>query len=197
MYQRLRYGRPIVIVSGLPRSGTSMMMRMLEAGGFPILTDAARPPDESNPHGYFELERVLTLDKPGGPDWLREARGRAIKVISALLPHLPETHSYQVVFMRRDLGQIVRSQNAMLARRSEPAGDAGDDAMIRIYERHLREVASFLARRRAFAVLDVEHRAVIDTPLDEARRVAAFVGRPLDPAAMAAAVDPSLHRNRA
>ena len=105
--RRLRRGAPVIVVSGLPRSGTSMAMRMLQAGGVPILTDGLRQPDACNPNGYYELERVKELDKGHDAGWLGEARGQALKIISFLLTYLPETYDYQVIFMRRDLDEIV------------------------------------------------------------------------------------------
>ena len=120
LVRRLRYGRPIVIVSGLPRSGTSMMMQMLHAGGLEILTDAVRTPDGSNPKGYFELEAVKDLDKGGSPAWLAAARGKAVKIVSSLVRWLPESHDYQVIFMQRNLDEVVASQNKMLADRGSP-----------------------------------------------------------------------------
>ncbi len=115
--RRLRYGRPIVVVSGLPRSGTSMMMQMLQAGGLEILTDAVRTPDGSNPKGYFEFEAVKDLDKGPPPAWLTGARGKAVKIVSSLVRWLPESHDYQVIFMRRNLDEVILSQNKMLADR--------------------------------------------------------------------------------
>lgn len=189
-------GRPIIVVSGLPRSGTSMAMRMLEAGGVPLVTDGIRSADASNPHGYFELERVKTLDAAAEASWLREARGRAVKVVSALLTHLPEQYDYQVVFMTRGLDEVLASQNAMLAARGEAVGP-DDHRMRAAYETHLAQVDRFLARRPCFSVLRLEHRAAVSDPPAAARRIAAFLGRPLDEARMAAAVDRSLHRQRA
>src|ERR1700704_756589 len=120
--RRLRYGLPIVVVSGLPRSGTSMAMKMLQAGGLPLLTDDARPADDSNPDGYFEFELVKQLDKSGDLAWLRNARGKGVKVISWLVTWLPESYDYRVIFMQRDLEEVVASQNAMLLQRGEPRG---------------------------------------------------------------------------
>jgi hypothetical protein len=195
-YRRVRYGRPIVVVSGLPRSGTSMAMRMLEAGGVPIVTDRAREADEDNPHGYFEHDRVLELDKGGDAGWLADARGKAVKIISALLPHLPERFNYRVIFMHRDLGEVLASQNRMLARRGEAGGSAGDPEMRALYEEHLRRIASLLRRRACFETLDVRYSDVIANPTDEARRIRAFLGGKLDPARMEEAVSPELYRNR-
>jgi hypothetical protein len=195
--RRLRYGRPIVIVSGLPRSGTSMAMRMLEAGGMPIFTDRARAADADNPLGYYEHGLVLTLDKGGDPAWLKDARGQAIKVVSALLPHLPETFVYKVIFMHRDLGEVLASQNTMLERRGETGGESGDARLKELYEDHLRKVGNLLRRRACFETLDVRYAEVVAEPVAEARRIAAFVGGHLDPARMAEAVSPDLYRNRA
>src|SRR6202035_1378734 len=137
--RRLRYGKPIIVVSGLPRSGTSMMMSMLDSGGVPVLTDGIRSSDDSNPRGYFEYEPVKELDKEGNRSWVLLARGKAVKIISFLLTWLPETCDYRVVFMQRDLDEIIASQNQMLARRGEPAG-TGDDAMRIVYTEHLEQM---------------------------------------------------------
>jgi hypothetical protein len=196
LYRRLRYGRPIVVVSGLPRSGTSMAMRMLEAGGVPIVTDRARAADVDNPHGYFELDRVLELDKGGDTAWLSDARGKAVKIISALLPHLPEHFNYRVIFMHRDFGEVLASQNRMLVRRGEAGSAASDAEMTALYEDHLRRIGSLLRRRPCFEVLDVRYSDVISNPPGEARRINAFLGGTLDPARMAGAVSPELYRNR-
>jgi Sulfotransferase domain len=197
VYRRLRFGRPIIIVSGLPRSGTSMMMTMLAAGGLEVVTDRVREADESNPNGYFELERVLTLDKDADKGWLREARGRAVKIISALLPHVPAANNYRVIFMHRELQEVIASQNAMLVRRGGPAGTAEDDERMRgLFEAHLRKIRGLIERRAGFEVLHLDYGEVVRQPLVEARRVAAFLGGGLDARRMAEAVDPALHRNR-
>lgn len=174
-----------------------MAMKMLQAGGLEIVTDGRREADESNPHGYFELERVLTLDKGGDTAWLRAARGKAVKIISALLPHLPETHNYKVVFMHRDLLEVVASQNTMLARGEAAGAGAQDDERLRAsYESHLAKTQNLLARRACFETLHVHYGEVVREPRAQAERMAAFLGRKLDTAGMAAVVDPTLHRNR-
>jgi hypothetical protein len=188
--RRLRRGAPVVVVSGLPRSGTSMMMRMLAAGGMPLLTDDLRAADGNNPHGYFEFEPVKRLAEGSASDWLDLAQGRAVKIVSLLLTWLPETHDYRVIFMRRDLGEVTASQQSML-------GESGDTAQLAgYYQQHLADVGRFLARRKCFSVLDVEHRRVLQEPAAEARRIAAFLERPLNVGAMAAAVDPRLYRHK-
>ena len=119
LYRRVRYGPPIVVVSGLPRSGTSMAMKMLEAGGLSVVTDGLRAADEDNPKGYYEDERVKDLHQAADKAWLRDARGKVVKIISFLLKSLPAENNYQVLFMHRNLREIVSSQNKMLVRRGE------------------------------------------------------------------------------
>jgi hypothetical protein len=208
----MSYGAPVVVVSGLPRSGTSMTMKMLEAGGLTALTDGIRTADSSNPNGYYELEAVKGLDKNGDTAWLREARGKAIKIISFLLTYLPDTHHYQVVFMQRDLEEVVASQNKMLVERGEtphgqapgpPAdpsesGEPGqkDERMIALYRQHLDQVMRFLANRRRFSLLEVNYADALARPAVEARRISDFLGGKLDVDRMAAVADPALYRNR-
>ncbi len=193
-WRRLRAGRPVVVVSGLPRSGTSMMMRMLAAGGMRIVTDHGRAADEDNPVGYFELEQVKDLER-GVVGWVEDARGAAVKVVSPLLRHLPPRYRYRVVFMERDLDEILASQRKMMDRRE--SDDGADDArLIERYREHLDTVRFQLGYRPWFATLFVNYRETITDPEATARRVALFVGGTLDVRAMAAAVDPALYRNR-
>ena len=194
--RRLRYGHPIVVVSGLPRSGTSMAMKMLQAGGLPLLTDAARPADHSNPDGYFEFELVKQLDKSGDLAWLGHARGKGVKVISWLVTWLPEHYDYRVIFMQRDLDEVMASQNAMLLQRGEPRGIDDPDSMRQIYGRHLDQVRRFLEDRSCFSTLTVNYAEVVERPAVEAKRLAEFLHRRLDVGRMAAAVDAKLYRNR-
>ena len=173
-----------------------MALRMLDAGGMPILTDGGRPADENNVHGYYELEAVKHLHEGGDTAWLKSAGGKAVKIISFLLTWLPETYEYRVIFMRRNLDEVVASQHAMLAGRGEPVEPADGDRLRLIYERHLGEVARLIARRACFSVMDLDYRRVLDHPADEARRIGAFTGAALDVDAMAAAVDPRQYRSR-
>ena len=195
-YRSLRYGRPIVVVSGLPRSGTSMAVRMLEAGGMGVVTDGLRTADDSNPKGYFELERVKSLGTDSDTSWLVAARGRAIKIISFLLRDLPETNNYRVLFMHRHMDEILASQRRMLIARQEPDTSAGDDRLSLEYARHLIAVTRVLATRPCFETLDLRHADVVARPLDEATRIRRFLGLDLDVSKMAAAVDETLYRNR-
>jgi hypothetical protein len=192
--RRVRAGRPIVVVSGLPRSGTSLAMKMLEAGGVDVVTDGVRVADVSNPNGYYELERVKQLEGMRDVAWLADARGKAVKIVSFLLTWLPETYDYRVIFMERRLDEVMASQDAMLAQRGEQA--AAERAARGLYDDHLRQVERFMARRVCFSVLRVDYASVVARPADAAARMAAFVQRPLDVARMAAVADPALYRNR-
>jgi hypothetical protein len=193
--RRSRYGEPVVVVSGLPRSGTSMMMKMLGAGGLELATDEIRSADEDNPKGYFELEKVKELDKTDRKDWVAEYRGKVIKVISFLLRDLPDDSAYKVIFMRRNLDEVIASQNKMLDRRGESRGD-DDEKMIELYETHLRKVEFLLRGRKNFETLDVDYKQALEKPREHAERVRRFLGVPLDVGRMAEVVDPDLYRNR-
>ena len=195
LVRRIKSGEPIVVVSGLPRSGTSMTMKMLEAGGMQPVTDRVRSADEDNPRGYFEDERVKDLHKSEDKSWMRDARGKAIKVISYLLKDLPEDNFYMVIFMRRNLREVLASQNKMLQRRGERS-ETTDEKMIEIYQDHLWKVEYLLAHRPNFEVIYVDYQAVIENPRAQAQRIRDFLGLDLDTDAMAAAVDPMLYRNR-
>ena len=194
-FRRLRRGRPIVVVSGLPRSGTSMAMKMLEAGGLPVVTDGFRHPDASNPNGYYEFERVKDLDKAGDTAWLSEARGKGVKIISFLLTHLPETYDYQVVFMQRDLSEVVASQNQMLDARGSARG-AEDERTRALYAQHLEQVDRFLANRSCFSTLKVAYQDAVTAPREQAARIHAFLGGRLNEDKMTAVADAALYRHR-
>lgn len=196
LYRRLRYGEPIVVVSGLPRSGTSMLMKMLEAGGLPVVTDGLRTADEDNPKGYYELEQVKNLAQGNDKAWLTAARGKVIKVISYLLKSLPPQFNYRVVFIRREIEEVLASQKKMLARRGE-ADDTSPERMRALFEDDLWRADYLLRHRSQFETLPVHYSEILARPLEQARRVNEFLGGRLDVEAMAAAVDPQLYRNRA
>ncbi len=200
LYHRLRFGDPVVVVSGLPRSGTSMAMKMLEAGGLPLVTDGERTADEDNPRGYFEDERVKDLAETPDRRWLRDARGKGVKVISFLLKDLPMDNRYRVILMQRDLDEVLQSQRTMLERRGETQ-ETEDERMRELWRDHLWRVRYLLRTRSNFEHLELAYREVVEAPGDAARRVATFVGGDLDVALdverMTAVVDRSLYRNRA
>lgn len=173
-----------------------MMMQMLQAGGLEILTDAVRTPDGSNPKGYFEFEAVKDLDKGPPPAWLAAARGKAVKIVSSLVRWLPESHNYQVIFMQRDLDEVILSQNTMLVDRGNPADEAQNSRVKHVYQRHVEDTLRLLRGRRSVSMLVVDYREALARPAETARRVDRFLQGRLDVDRMAAAADPNLYRNR-
>lgn len=195
LLQRPAQDQAITIVSGLPRSGTSMMMKMLEAGGMSVLTDHQRVPDEDNPKGYYEFERVKKLPE-GDYAWLPEARGRVVKVISALLEHLPTDYDYRVIFMQRKMEEILASQKQMLLRANRPDEGISDDDLAVMYARHLASVQAWLAARPNFRVLYVDYNDLLVRPETHIPQINRFLGGRLDTDKMTYVVDPSLYRQR-
>jgi hypothetical protein len=173
-----------------------MMMKMLDAAGLEIVTDEIRTADEDNPKGYFELERVKDLDKGGDSSWLTEHRGKVVKIISFLLKDLPDSCFYRVIFMRRDLEEVIASQNKMLVRRGEEADGSDDGKMARLYAGHLQKVEVLLGQRPNFELLDVHYRQAVEDPRAQAVRVCKFLGLQDRANEMARAVDRALYRNR-
>jgi len=186
--------KTIVVVSGLPRSGTSMMMKMLDAGGLPVLTDNIRKADDDNPKGYYEFERVKQIETD--KEWLPQAEGRVVKMISALLKHLPQDYRYKVIFMRRKMAEILASQKRMLVRRGEPTDKIDDQTMAQLFERHLQQVESWLAQQPNFDVVYVSYNAILENPLQHTARINEFLGGTLNEEAMVGVIDPTLYRQR-
>jgi len=193
--RNFRYGKPVTVVSGLPRSGTSMLMKMLVAGGLPVLTDNIRTSDTDNPGGYFEHERVKDLENEQDKSWLRDARGKSIKVISHLLPSLPEDNYYRVILMRRDLDEIIASQNIMLSNRAEE-NPVEDQKAKDLFSRHLIDTKVLARRKPNFELLELHYREVLEDPLRCAQEISDYLGAGLDTEAMARMVNPDLYRNR-
>jgi hypothetical protein len=187
---------PITVVSGLPRSGTSMMMKMLEAGGLPVLSDFERTADADNPEGYYEFERVKGLDK-GDTVWVNDAHGKVVKVISALLEHLPPGHFYRVVFMHRRIEEILASQQKMMERRGEVNNKVSNAEMQELFGKHVAKTTYWLEQQPNFAVLDVNYNELLANPEPHVQEINRFLGGELDETAMIAAVNPELYRNRA
>ena len=184
----------IIVVSGLPRSGTSMMMSALVAGGLQALTDDIRIADEDNPKGYFELEKVKELAKDNS--WLEDARGKVVKVISALLKHLPHERHYKIVFMRRNMDEILASQRQMLIRRGEPTDTISDEKMAEMFRKHLRGVEEWLENQPNMDVLYVSYNEVVANPASSIETINSFFEGALNAEKMKAAVDRKLHRQQ-
>ena len=186
--------RPIIVVSGLPRSGTSMMMKILAEGGLSVVTDQSRTADEDNPNGYFELELVKQMSE-GNIEWLADASGKVVKVISGLLEHLPQEYSYKVIFMEREIKEILASQRKMLANRNEEL-KSNDVEIEQQFQRHLSALKPWLVRQPNMEVLYVSYNALIADPQPLCRRLIEFTSTPLDLGRMVSVPSRDLYRNR-
>lgn len=184
----------ITVVSGLPRSGTSMMMKMLEAGGMEILTDNIRKADDDNPKGYYEFERVKKLEKDAS--WVGDARGKVIKVIAELLKHLPGEYSYKIVFMRRKMEEILDSQKQMLISRGEPADGISDEDLKGLFLKHLEKIEGWLASQSNMDVIYIHYNELLKYPARYSERLNRFLGNTLNTAKMVGVVDNTLYRQR-
>ncbi len=187
--------QPIIVVSGLPRSGTSMMMKILAQGGLSIVTDELRSADEDNPNGYFELETVKQMSA-GNVAWLSNAGGKVVKVISALLEHLPSDYSYKIIFMEREIKEILASQRKMLIRRNETS-QIDDAEMEAQFRQHLTVIKPWLIRQPNMEVIYISYNALMSDPEPHCGRVKEFVGLELDLSKMVAVPSKELYRNRA
>ena len=184
----------ITIVSGLPRSGTSLMMQMLDAGGLPVLSDGKREADTDNPKGYLEWERVKQL--PKDPSLIAEAEGKVVKVISQLILSLPSGHEYRVILMQRPLPEVLKSQDEMLRRRGNADSTTDTSVIEEAFQGHLIEVNKWLAGKANVQVARVHYHRVLREPKAVAGEIAAFLRVPLDIEAMVRQVDRNLYRNR-
>jgi len=193
--RKLKYGDDVIVVSGLPRSGTSMMMKMLDAAALSIMTDNERAADEDNPKGYFEYARVKDLKDEADKSWVREARGQVLKVISHLLETLPDENFYRVILVRRDFDEIIASQNKMLERRGEE-NQVADSTVKEAYIRHLVDIRYMVRRRPNFEMIEVQFMQAMEAPRIFATDVNKFLGGNLDVESMMAVVDLELYRNR-
>jgi hypothetical protein len=194
IFSQKKENRKVVIVSGLPRSGTSMMMKMLAEGGLPVVMDSLRQADEDNPNGYFEVEASKSL-KDGDTKWLYAAHGKVVKVISYLLEFLPDDLSYDIIFMEREIGEILASQRKMLQRRNETSS-LSDAEMEAQFREHLRAVKYWSARKPNMRILFVKYGEMVNSPENLCKSIADFLELPLDLKTMQAVPNQSLYRNR-
>ncbi len=182
----------ITIVSGLPRSGTSLMMQMLDRGGIEVVTDHLRTADTDNPRGYYEFEQVKAIQRD--TSWLPATRGKTFKMVSQLLYHLPPEETYRILFMERDLEEVLDSQEKMLLRLGRTP--APREGIRRAYLVHLERLYAWLSRQANMRVLRISYGDLVDRPREQAERVGVFLGGPVNVEEMVRAVDPSLYRNR-
>ncbi len=184
----------ITVVSGLPRSGTSMMMRMLEAGGIAALTDSRRTADDDNPNGYYEFEDVKSL--ADHREWLNDAAGKAVKMVYSLLKHLPVDREYRVIFMRRHVDEILQSQKKMLERNGILT-DVADDQMRTMFDRELRQFYAWLPSQPHLKLINVSYNELLLNPAPAIHQVNRHLEQRLDADSMIRMVDPALYRHRA
>jgi len=171
------------------------MMQMLVNAGLTVLADDQRVADVDNPKGYYELGSVLKLQQDAS--WLGNAGGKVVKIVSPMLAYLPDDYDYDVIFMRRNLDEIVASQSRMIANRQSDGAELNDEQLIKTYKNHLKDVYVWMGSHKNVRSLSVQYRDVIENPTAAATQVAEFLGGGLDPGSMVSAVDASLYRNRA
>ncbi|MCI0497101.1 MAG: sulfotransferase domain-containing protein [Thermoplasmata archaeon] len=185
----------VTVVSGLPRSGTSMLMKMLEAGGIEPLTDNVRTADVDNPKGYFEFERVKRL--PEDTAWLPEAKGKAVKVLAELVTKLPEGYEYKIIFIRRNINEILASQKKMVVRRGGDPDAVSDEELRQLFNKYLGILRSWIEGQPNVDVLYVNYNEIMMDPAEAIAAIDEFMGGDMDTEAMREAVDSELYRNRA
>ncbi len=186
----------ITIVSGLPRSGTSMIMKMLDRGNMPLLIDHIRKPDVDNPKGYYEFERVKDLEHDN--TWLKMARGKAVKIVSPLLQHLimDATYRYKIIFMLRNLDEIIASQKKMADRLNESEDRIRDNILKQNYTRHIEEVRRWLEQNENMDFMYLNYKDVIYNPIPTSEDINAFLGLDLNTREMSMVADNSLYRQQ-
>ena len=184
----------LTIVSGLPRSGTSMAMRMIDQGGIPALIDEIRQADDDNPKGYYEFEPVKQTKKDAS--WLATAAGKVVKMVYRLLYDLPNTHQYRVVFMKRRLEEVIASQNVMLERRGKAGGSLSDEQLLATFRKEIEKIEQWLAEQPNFKTLYVMYNEVLEDAGPKVAAINKFLGGNLDTEKMLAVVDKSLYRQR-
>lgn len=184
----------LTIVSGLPRSGTSMMMRMLDEGGLTAITDNIRKADADNPKGYYEFEPVKKTKED--PSWVNGAEGKVVKMVYRLLYDLPAGRQYRVIMMRRNLDEVIKSQEVMLERSGKAGGKLSDDKLKKMFADELVKVEAWMDERGGFKYVEIDYNDMLKNPVPLAARINQFLDGGLDEAKMAAVVDPSLYRQR-
>lgn len=183
----------ITIVSGLPRSGTSLMMQMLQAGGMTLIMDEKRSADTHNPKGYFEYERVKSLDADN--TWLNISHGKCIKILFHLLKFMPHQFTYKIIFMQRDLDEVIESQDKIL-KEQYAIGLDKDKSIKKIFENELSAIEKWLINQKNVSLLNIQYKDIIENALQEVIRIETFLDIPLNKYQMIKMVDPSLYRNK-
>jgi len=185
----------IIIVSGLPRSGTSLMMRILVSAGIDALVDRRRIASRFNPYGYYEYSATQAL-KAGDGAWLEQAGGRAVKIVSPLLPYLPPENNYKIIFMERALPEVIASQARMLLDMHRPLSEDREQRLTDAFHQHLAQIDALAARQPNLQIERVSYNRLVANPDEVITDLAKFLSMPLDTHTLAAAVDPNLYHNR-
>ena len=189
-------GQPpfVAIVSGLPRSGTSMMMKMLESGGVPVMTDNLREADIDNLNGYYEFLPALKVKNDSS--WLKDANHKAVKMVYQLLYDLPDGFEYRVLMMRRAIDEVLASQKKMLQRLGKPTDTIPDEKMAELFRAGLSKFETWVAQKPNFRIIDVDYNKMVADPLPQIEAINKLLGGSLDTDAMVEVVSPELYRNR-
>ena len=184
----------ITIVSGLPRSGTSMMMQILESGGMKVVTDNIRKANEDNPHGYYEYEKVKKIKEDTG--WLKESRGKAFKMVSQLLYDLPSDENYKVIFMKRKMNEILASQSKMLERMEGSKDGTSNAKMGEFFNKHILKIIDWIEGRKYIDVLYIDYNDLLTNPDEHIKTLNRFLNYKLNEEKAVKVIDSSLYRNR-
>ncbi len=184
----------ITIVSGLPRSGTSMMMKILEAGGMEVVTDNIRKTDEDNIYGYYEYERVKKIKENN--IWLKETRGKVLKIVSKLLYELPSNENYKIIFIKRKMNEILASQRKMLERMGKSTGGTSDGEMEMLFNKHLSKIAKYIEEKKYIDVIYINYNDFVKSPNVQIKTLNRFLNNKLNIEKAVKVVDKSLYRNR-
>ena len=183
----------ITVVSGLPRSGTSMMMKILESGGLEVYQDGIREADIDNPKGYYEYEKVKKLKE--NSDWLENVKGKAIKIIFNFLYNLPADLKFKIIFMKRDLDEVINSQNKMIKRRGE-VSKISNEQLKGLYLEEIAKIEKWLSSKPNMNVLYIKYSNVVENPDAEVLKINSFLDNCLNASGMKNAIDNSLYRNK-
>jgi hypothetical protein len=184
----------IIIVSGLPRSGTSLMMQMLQAANIPLLSDGQRVADEDNPVGYWELELVKKIKTDSS--WLNNADCHGVKIISPLMFELPDEHQYKVIVMKRAMPEVLASQRTMMARREQQGSSMPDTLLTKVFQQQELKLSRWLTTQDNCRFIEVHYGQLISEPARQVDQLIDFLQQPLNHTAMINCVDPDLYRNR-
>jgi hypothetical protein len=179
----------IIIVTGLPRSGTSLMMQIFDKSNISVLTDGKREKDISNPEGYYELEAVKGIVKDNS--FLKDASGKVVKIVAPLTIFIDKSLKYKAVFMRRDMDEILRSQEKMLLKDQT----SEREKFRTIYEFHLKKTYKFFQENK-IPYLDIQYKELVNEPDTVLKSLIEFCGLSSSVEDLASVVKPELYRNR-